>query len=701
MKKKKVFANDGGSRSKKKRIALIGLFFFFGFAALLYRCLYLHLSHDPKLERIAKSQYRTKIAEVPPRGNIYDASENELAVSVPSYSLAARPGKIRDKQALEAKLSAALKMPAKDIAVKLASEKKYVWVKKFLSPREKEAIESIEKELALDGAEMVKGSKRYYPNREVASQILGAVGQDNEGLSGIELFYDHDLQGAAESSTAFRDARGRMFETLETLGASGKDVQEPHHLHLTLHKNVQYAAERELNQTCDKYGAKSCTAIVLDPKTGAVMAMASYPSFNPNDYQSYSLGLWRNIAITDSFEPGSTFKPIMAAAALEKGAVGPDDKFFCEGGNLKIGDWTIHDHEKYGMLSVRQIIKVSSNIGIYKVGKKLGKKSYAEIVEKFGFGKKSGVDYPGEVAGLLRPAKAWQEIDFANISFGQGIRVTPLQLASAYATIANGGVRMKPYIVANVTDTDGNVLQTNGPEEVGRVLSESTANLIKNIMKGVTEEGGTATRAALPGYTVAGKTGTAQKVVGGRYSHDRYVSSFVGMVPAEDPKLVVLVMVDEPKGEIYGGLVAAPVFREIAWTALADLGVPPSKPEELPAVAKAETQKKTAPAKIAEKSARSPKEKPTAVAEAKQKLGDFATKTLVEAGLVTPVGLTASGGAVRSVPDFRGLSKRKVLAILDERKLPCQVVGSGIAESQVPAPGSVVGKECRIVFRAD
>ncbi|HEX5037230.1 MAG TPA: penicillin-binding protein [bacterium] len=695
MKKKKVFANDGGTRSKKKRIALIGLFFLFGFSALLYRCLYLHLSHDPKLERIAKSQYRTKIAEAPPRGNIYDASENELAVSVPSYSLAARPGKVRDKRALEAKLSSALKMPAKEIGLKLKSEKKYIWVKKFLSPREKDAVEAMEKELNLDGVELVKGSKRYYPNREVASQILGAVGQDNEGLSGIELFYDHDLQGVAEASTAFRDARGRMFETLETLSpASGKDAQEPHHLHLTLHKNIQYAAERELNQTCDKYDAKSCTAIVLDPKTGAVMAMASYPSFNPNNYQSYALGLWRNIAVTDSFEPGSTFKPIMAAAALEKGAVGPDDKFFCEGGNLKIGEYTIHDHEKYGMLSVRQIIKVSSNIGIYKVGKKLGKKAYSEIVEKFGFGKKSGIDYPGEVAGLLRQPKNWMEIDFANISFGQGIRVTPLQLASAYATIANGGVRMKPYIVANVTDTDGNVLQSNGPEEVGRVLSAPTANLIKDIMKGVTEEGGTATRAALPGYTVAGKTGTAQKVVGGRYSHDKYVSSFVGMVPAENPRLVVLVMVDEPKGEIYGGLVAAPVFREIAWTALADLGVPPEKPEEMPAVAKAEAPKK--PSKTA-----ASKEKVTGIAEAKEKLGNLAEKTLVQAGLIAAPVFDAAGGAPRSVPDFRGLSKRKVLAILDERKLPCQVVGSGVAQSQVPAPGSVVGKECKIVFRAD
>lgn len=693
-KKKKVFANDGGARAKKKRMALIVLFFFFGFFILVYRGLHLHLAQDPKLERIAKSQYRTKIPETPPRGNIYDAAENELAVSVPAYALAARPGKAKDKTALAAKLAAILKTPVKEIADKLNSDKKYLWVKRYLSPREKDDVESMSKELSAEGVELVKGSKRYYPNREVASQILGAVGQDNEGLSGIELFYDRDLQGSAEDGTTYRDARGKMFETEETL-ANDRDVgREQHHLHLTLHKNVQYAAEKELNQTCEKYDAKSCTAIVLDPATGAVLAMASYPSFNPNSYQSYDVGLWRNIAVTDSFEPGSTFKPIMAAAALDRGIVKADDKFFCEGGDLKIGDHVIHDHEKYGMLSVRDIIKVSSNIGIYKVGKKVGRKDFAETIEQFGFGRKTGIDYPGEIAGYIRSSKNWQEIDFANIAFGQGLRVTPLQLATAYATIANGGTRMKPYIVSRVTDAEGKDLVRNDPQPVERVLKPETARLMAEIMKGVTEEGGTATRAALPGYTVAGKTGTAQKVVNGHYSHDKYVSSFVGMVPAENPKLVVLVMVDEPRGEIYGGLVAAPVFREIASTALADLGVPPQK-DAAPAVTVAE--KKKSPAKETEKKIR--KEPENVVA----RLEGFAQKTLVQAGLIATASSSTSASLVRSVPDFRGLSKRKVLAILDERKLACLVVGSGVAESQSPAPGSALGKgeTCKIVFGAE
>lgn len=683
MKKKKVFTQDGGTRTKKKRIVLVVFLFFLGFTALVYRGLHLHLSQDPKLARIAKSQYRTKIPEAPPRGNIYDASGDEIAVSVPSYALAVRPGKVRDKAGLAAKLRKLVKLPAKDLEAKLASDKKYVWIKRYLSPREKDDLEALSKDPVLEGVELVKGSKRFYPNREVASQILGAVGIDNEGLSGIELFYDRDLKGSAADSTAYRDARGRMFETLETLGsAQGHESREPNHLHLTIRKNIQYVAERQLDQTCGKYKAKSCTAIVMDPATGAILAMASYPSFNPNAYQSYDIGTWRNVAVTDAFEPGSTFKPIMAAAALEGGAVGPDDRFFCENGDLKIGNHVIHDHEKYGMLSVRQIIKVSSNIGIYKVGKKLGKKAFAETVGNFGFGRKTGIDYPGEIAGSVRPSKTWQEIDFANVSFGQGLLTTPLQLASAYAALANGGVRMKPHVVSRVTDAEGRTIHQNEPEEAGRAVGPETARLMLEIMKGVTEEGGTAKRAALPGYTVAGKTGTAQKVVNGRYSHDKYVSSFVGVVPADRPRIVVLVMVDEPKGEIYGGLVAAPVFKEIAWAALSDLGVPPErspgKPES-PAVtvAKAGT-KKPEPAK---------KE---------------AAKNL--ASLIIPAALTGGPAAFpQSVPDFRGLSKRKVLAILDERKLKCRVSGSGVAESQSPAPGSPVpkGEGCKIVFGAD
>jgi len=691
--KKKVFQKEHGARSRKKRVAVIVLFFLFGFVIISYRCTFLHLAADPKLERIARSQYRTKVEESPPRGNIYDANEEELAISVPSYSLAARPGKLHDVDKAITTLNDLLKVPRKELEEKLKGDKKYVWIKRYLSPREKDDLNALQ----IEGLELVKGAKRFYPNREVASQILGAVGQDNEGLSGLELFYDRYLQGSTENGTSYRDARGRMFETVETLD---KDVREAHHLHLTIRKNIQYVAEKELTETCQSHSAKSCSALVMDPHTGAILAMASYPSFNPNSYQDYNLNVWRNVAVTDTFEPGSTFKPIMASTALEKGVVKPDDKFFCENGDLTVRDHVIHDHERYGMLSVRDIIVFSSNIGIYKVGRKVGKSDFAQFVDLFGFGKKTGIDYPGEVGGYFHTAKNWADIDFANISFGQGIRVTPLQLATAYATIANGGVRMKPYIVSHVTDSEGNTVLETKPQAVTRVLKAETARTITDIMKGVTMEGGTATRAALPGYSVAGKTGTAQKVIGGKYSHDKFVASFVGIVPADSPRLVVLVAVDEPQGEYYGGLVAAPVFKKIAWAALTDLAVPPEKnasPEG------SEVAKRSAPTKEKSRVAEELKTAAKDVVKAglvalKNVAFDKPARELAQAGLITSDGGDRSSLPV--MPDFRGLSKRNVMAMLDRKGLNCLIVGSGMADSQAPAPGNLVTQAngCRIVF---
>ena len=569
--KKRIFPKESGRRSRRKRAALIFLFLFLGFVGLVYRSFVLHLIGDPKLEKIANSQYKTTLAEVPPRDNIYDAAGEELAVSVSAYSAAIRPQRLKNRKESLQKLAAIFKTPLSELDAKLNPAKKYVWLKRNLAPREKSALE----DMNLDGVELVKGSKRFYPNREVASQILGAVGQDSEGLSGLELFYDRYLLGSADSGTAYRDAHGRMFETEETM--EGQKNREPHHLHLTLRKNIQYATEKELSQSCEQHFAKSCTAIVMDPQNGQILAMASYPSFNANSYQSYDLGSWKNLAVTDTFEPGSTFKVILAASALERGAVNPDDLFDCEQGQLRIGNHIIHDHESFGSLSVRDIIKVSSNIGIYKVAKKLGRQSFGDLIRLFGFGQKSGIDYPGEVSGVVRPAKDWQEVEFANAAFGQGIQVTAIQLTSAFAAIANGGIRHRPYLVSSITDMEGGALLETKPQAVERVLSPKTAQVMTDIMKEVATPRGTAPLAALPGYTVAGKTGTAQKVINGHYSHTKFTSSFVGMVPADAPRVVILVVVDEPQGQTYGGLVAAPIFRNIAWASLVDLGVPPEK----------------------------------------------------------------------------------------------------------------------------
>jgi len=677
--KKRGYQKEAGQRQRRKRMALLGVFFLLGFTTVIYRCIYLHIAHDPKLERIAQSQYRTKIDEIPQRGNIYDANLEELAVSVPNYSVAVRPGKMKDRTESLKKLSQILNWSVHDVGEKLDPAKKYVWLKRDLTPREKDRLS----ESQIDGVELVKGAKRYYPNREVASQILGAVGRENEGLGGLELFYDRYLRGGEEKSLAFRDARGKTFETEETL----KDIPaEANHLHLTLRKNIQYVAESELNAVCNEFSAKSCTAIVMDPTTGAILAMASYPNFNPNSYQNSNIDSWRNIAVTDTFEPGSTFKVIMAASALESGTVKPTDHFFCENGIYQIGNHTIHDHEKYGSLSLREILKVSSNIGIYKVGTRVGKKTFSQIIDLFGFGKKTGIDYPGEASGYIRPASAWQEIEFANAAFGQGVRITPLQLATGFAAIANGGVRMRPYLVSEVTDAQGHIMIETTPRALMRVLSEDNARLLIDMMTEVTEQGGTATKAALPGYNVAGKTGTAQKFVNGEYSHTKFISSFVGIVPQESPKLVVLVTIDEPKGVIYGGLVAAPVFRKIAWAALRDLGVPPEKSMIHPKINKG----------------------PTVAAVYPQPQGQSSklNSLITQASFMEPsnLGLNfGSGHGAEMTPDFRGLSKRKVLSMLDEMGVRGEIVGSGIAVSQMPGPGSPLqkGAVCRVYFKSE
>ncbi len=654
--KKKVFQRDENRRQRRKRSTLVGLLFVGGFSLMAYRALYLHLANDPKLVRRAKTQYSAKLSSHPPRGAIYDSQGEELAVSVPNYSVVLHPSFIKDEDSSRVvnQLARLLDLPEREVREKTKSDKKYVWLKRNVSPQEKESLSA----LNLPSIELVKGTRRFYPNKEVASQILGAVGWDNGGLGGVELLYNRYLKGAPEKSMAYRDARGKTYETEETL--SDEKVEEPAHIYLTLRKNIQYVAEKELTEACRSSQAKSCTAIAMEVPSGDVLAMASYPSFNPNIYESSDLSRWKNIAVTDSFEPGSTFKVILSAAALESGLVKPADKFFCENGAYRIGTHVIHDHERYGVLSFREILKVSSNIGIYKIGSKIGRKNFSQIIDAFGFGRKTGIDYPGEVSGYVPPFKSWKEVQFANMSFGQGVRVTPIQIASSFATIANGGRKIFPRLISKIVDSQGNKISQPPRGEATEILRPENARMLLNMMREVTEEGGTATRAALPGYAVAGKTGTAQKVVGGRYSHTKFVSSFVGIVPAEAPRLVILVYVDEPKGTVYGGLVAAPVFKKIAWASLMDLGIPSGQPQE----------KKTSSPVLAN-------------------LLDLPDNKSVSHGL--------------AVPDLLGLSKRKVLALLEIKGIRSELVGSGIVVSQQPLPGSDLksGEGMKVFFQPE
>ncbi|MCH7778641.1 MAG: penicillin-binding protein 2 [Gemmatimonadetes bacterium] len=427
----------------------------------------------------------------------------------------------------------------------------------------------------LVGVGFIAETKRYYPKRKLAASTLGFVGLDNQGLAGIEHFHHAVLKGRVQRTVLEKDARGRFLWTTanaQDLNPGKQDVV------LALDEVIQFIAERELNRQVKEYRAKSGLAIVMDPFSGAVYAMASAPEFNPNNYAAYPPHIWRNDAVASAFEPGSIFKPIVAAASLEEGLAGPDDIFFCENGSYQIGKSRISEasNHQFGWLTLRSIIAKSSNIGAIKIAQRLGNRRFYDYIRKFGFGRRLGVDLPGEASGTLRSIRQWSGLSLASISFGHEISVTPIQMVSAIAAIANGGVLIRPRLTQAILK-NGVLDRTFEPEALQTVLSEETSRQMINILKSVVKTG-TGAKAAIPGFEVAGKTGTAQKIdpKTQTYSKTKYLASFVGFVPADAPRLVILVMIDEPQKTYWGGEVAAPVFQRIARKTLRYLHIPSS-----------------------------------------------------------------------------------------------------------------------------
>jgi cell division protein FtsI (penicillin-binding protein 3) len=464
----------------------------------------------------------------------------------------------------------------------------------------------------------------------------------------LELKYNDYIRGETGSSVTERDALGRRV-LVEGIG--GLQIPPGSDIHLTLDTSIQHLAEKELEASVLKYRAKAGVAIVVEPRTGEVLALANYPSFDPNNYATLTAEQRRNRAVTDSFEPGSTFKTILAAAALEEEVVGKEDLFYCEMGKYPFAGKIIHDSHPYGWLSFAKILQVSSNIGFTKIAEKVKKERYFKYIEKFGFGKVTGIDVPGEVAGLVRKPDGWAGIDLATHAFGQGIATTPLQMVMAYAAIANGGFLMRPYVTRRVVSPRGEVLLENRPHVVRRVISEKNSKLLAAMLRDVTNEGGTGAMANFEGFEVAGKTGTAQKAdtVHGGYSKKR-VGSFVGFVPANDPRLVALVLIDEPEAQVYGGVVAAPAFRNIAQGALRRLAVAPEKPTPVSATAK--QMDSTAPRLVKR----------------------------IEANASAHIDADA-------VPSFIGLSFREALEKAQRLNVKIRLQGNGYVVRQAPAAG--------------
>ncbi len=630
------------------RIIMIGTVFGLLFLNVVGRAFYLQILQHENLVKKADKQHQHKVDLTPARGSILDRNGTTLAESIHMDSCYAEPRRIKDVDGTAGVLAPLLGIPKNELVAKLTVNKSFVWIERWLAP---EAATRV-KNMRLPGIGLVPESKRFYPNMEIAAHVVGFTGHDPNGLEGIELKYDSTILGNTGYMITERDALGRNIAIMNTVI---KDSSPGKSIVLTLDKTIQFIAEKELAKAVTENNAKGGMALVMESDTGKVLAMANYPTFNPNAYSRYSLAQLRNHVVADSFEPGSTFKIFTIAAAIDSGTVKATDVYNCENGTYRIADRTIHDDHPQSRLSVSEIIKYSSNIGTAKIAVRMGEDTLSSYLRNFGFGGRTGIDLPGEASGNLK--RHWYGVDLATISFGQGVSLSTVQLVSALSAIANGGNLMRPYLVEQILDENGAVVQRFEPQLVRRVVSPETAQKITKMMETVTGDGGTGTKAALDGFRVAGKTGTAQKVdpITRTYSPSKRIGSFVGFVPAEKPKLTIAVIIDEPQGVKYGGIVAAPAFRGIAQNSLAYLKIQPNQPT-------------------------------TAVAKPVE-----ANQTSVQTVEPLPGGNVEDMPAEGAImPNFRGMSMRRVLQVMEKRGINIRLIGSGRAAEQSPPSGHTI-----------
>jgi cell division protein FtsI/penicillin-binding protein 2 len=546
----------------RRRSEAVFLVFFIFLLFCVGRLFFIQFFRSSYLTSIAKKQHNQFVELEPHRGSIYDCNLKAQAFNLSMDSLYAEPNAIkdRDKDRIIEKLLPILGIDRAYLKDRLYRKKSFIWLVRKLSPDKAEAV----KALKIKGLGFIKETKRIYPNSYLASHIIGFSGMDNTGLEGIERDFNSYLKGNSGWAIFLRDARQKKLDIWEkmVLPVDGQDLV------LTIDEVIQYIAERELDKAFKHYNAKGASIIVMDPHTGRILAMASRPNYDLNDHSSVNKDSMRNRSICDLFEPGSVFKIVTASAALEEKKVTEEDKFFCENGSYKVGGHILHDHTSHGVLTFRQVIEESSNIGTVKVAQILGADTVYRYLKAFGFGSKLGIDLSGEISGMIKPPRAWSKTSISAIPIGQEVGVTALQLASAISVIANGGQLMKPYIIDSVRDKQGRIIKQNKPVLIRKVISVDTAMRIKKILTGVVEEG-TGKMAKVSGFSAAGKTGTAQKLEpNGAYSHTKFVASFIGFAPAEDPLLAIVVTVDEPHPYYFGGVVAAPVFQKVAGDAI-------------------------------------------------------------------------------------------------------------------------------------
>jgi len=531
----------------------------FGFLLLcVSRLFYIQFFHSSYLTSIARKQHNLFVELEPRRGTIYDVNLKPQAANMPVDSLYAVANEIKDKDkdAIISQLRAILNLSPAYLRDRLYRKKSFIWIARKINPQQGEAI----RKLNIKGLGFLRESKRCYPNSYLASQIIGFAGLDNQGLEGLELYYNKYLKGAPGWALFLRDARQKKLDIWEkmVLPKDGYDLV------LTIDEVIQYIAERELDKAFKAYHAMAASIVVMDPHTGAILALANRPTFDPNDYAGVTKDQVRDRAICDLFEPGSVFKIVTASAALQENRVTETDKFFCENGSYKVASHILHDHKPHGWLTFSEVIEQSSNIGTTKVAQMLGSEVVYRYARLFGFGAKTGINLPGEINGMLKEPRFWSKVSIGAIPIGQEVGVNVLQLANAISVIANGGQLMKPYIVKEIRDKYGETIKSFSPEMLHKVISLETADRIKKILV-LAVENGTGRMARIPGFSAAGKTGTAQKLeANGAYSHNKFIATFIGFAPADDPVIAIAVMVDSPHPVYFGGVVAAPVFKNVA-----------------------------------------------------------------------------------------------------------------------------------------
>ncbi len=652
------------------------------------RLVYLQTVNHDWLREKARAQHTDAININPLRGLVLDREGRELARSIETDSFFAVPSEVKDIEATAARLAPLLGDEAKEITARLKdgkqAKRKFVWLARRVEEEQSKQIA----QLKLEGVHSLKEPKRFYPNGSLAAHVLGFVGIDEVGLAGIEQFHNERIRGEMGKVFVETDAHRRAYESFE------KESRAGHSVVLTIDQMVQFRAEQALAAAVERSKAKSGSAIVLDPRTGEILALANAPTFDPNNAATATPQSRANEALQNIYEPGSTFKIVAFSAAIEEGLVKPSDKIDCQMGTVTVAGRVVHDHTAFGSLSITEALAKSSNVAAIKLGLRVGNERMYDYMKRYGFGSRTGIELPGETSGLLRPVKRWQPTSMGSLAMGQEIGVTPLQMASAFGAVANGGLRVAPHLVREMRGEDGAIVYRAQPEQ-RRVISVETANALRGMLESVTVNG-TAKQAQLNGYTAAGKTGTAQKIdpQTKAYSMTKHVASFVGFAPVENPAVVIIVVIDEPSGAFHGGDVAAPVFREIAEHVLPGLNIAP------------DTELKDAPTQdlIAQKMA-----SPEDAERAREEMSRMNQECQATLPQVASVGTRSNSSEVvyalasnRAVlmPDLRGRSVRDAARICAQLGLQLEARGEGRAIKQSPAAGAEldVGQIVRVDF---